>query len=124
MHGKILVYGTDPILLTTRRLKLEKAGYRVFATMEFLDAKLVLMNQQIDVLIVCQTLSDDERSGILETAQAMTPDVKCVIVRFDGRDVPVGDAEFVEGLEGPTTLLKAIGRILIRKALPQATASR
>ena len=38
---------------------------------------LVLLNQQIDVLLLCYSLHDDERRGILETAHAITEDVIC-----------------------------------------------
>jgi hypothetical protein len=116
MRPKILAYGNDPILLATRRLVLENAGYRVFTTLEFSDAILVLLNQQIDVLLLCHSLRDDERRGVLETARAITEDVKCVILHYDGLAVPVEDAEVVEGLEGPSTLLSAIGKLLTPKA--------
>jgi hypothetical protein len=116
MRPKILAYGTDPILLTTRRLVLENAGYRVFTSLEFSDAMLVLLNQQIDVLLLCHSLHDDERRGILETARAITPNVKCVILDYDGGAVPIKDAELVEGLEGPNTLLRAIGKLLTHNA--------
>jgi DNA-binding response OmpR family regulator len=116
MRPRILAYGNDPILLTTRRLVLEKARYRVFTSLEFSDAMLVLLNQQIDVLLLCHSLHDDERRGILETARAITQDVKCVILHYDGRAVPMEDAEVVEGLEGPNTLLRAIGKLLTHKA--------
>jgi hypothetical protein len=107
MRPKILAYGNDPILLTTRRLVLEKARYRVFTSPEFSDAMLVLLNQQINV---------DEPRGILETARAITQDVKCVILHYDAGAVPIEDAELVEGLEGPNTLLRAIGKLLTHKA--------
>jgi DNA-binding NtrC family response regulator len=119
MHGKILVYGNDPILVTTRRLILEKAGYHALATTEFSDAMLVLMNQEIDVLIVCQSLRDEERQGILETAHALKPDIKCVILRFYGHDVSGKDAEIIEGLEGPNALLMAVGKIIANQAVSQ-----
>jgi hypothetical protein len=46
MPSKILAYGNDPILLATRRLVLENAGYRVFTTLEVSDAMLVLLNHR------------------------------------------------------------------------------
>jgi DNA-binding response OmpR family regulator len=119
MHGKILVYGNDSTLATTRCLILEKAGYSALATTEFSDAMLVLMNQPIDVLIVCQSLRDEERQGILETAKALKPNIKCVILRFYGHDVSGKDAEIIEGLEGPDALLVAVGKIVANEAVSQ-----
>jgi CheY-like chemotaxis protein len=115
MHGKVLVYGNDPILLMTRRLILEKVGCRVLTTMEFADAMLILMNQQIDLLVVCHSLRDEERQGILETARALKPDIKTVILRFTrfrGRDISGEGAEFVDGLDGPASLLAAVDKVL------------
>jgi hypothetical protein len=51
------------ILLSTRRQILEKSGYRVFTTMEFADAMMVLLNQRISVLVLCHSLRYDERYG-------------------------------------------------------------
>jgi hypothetical protein len=70
MNGSILVYGNDEMLVTTRFLILEKAGYRVFTAQTFGNAMLVLMNHQIDIVVFCQSLKDEERRGILETARA------------------------------------------------------
>jgi hypothetical protein len=59
---------------------------------------LVLVNQQIDVLLLCQRLRDEERRGILETAHAITPETKCAIFGYDGREVAVnGEMIFAIG---------------------------
>ena len=70
MHGTILVYGNEPVLVTTRALILGKAGYKVFTAQAFGNAMLVLMHHQIDACVLCQSLTDEERRGILETARA------------------------------------------------------
>jgi hypothetical protein len=51
MHGSILVYGNDEILLMTRSLILGKAGYEVFTAQTFGNAMLVLMNQRLDMVL-------------------------------------------------------------------------
>jgi hypothetical protein len=61
MNEKILIYGNDEILNKTRGLILEKAGYAVLVSMNFEGAMLTLMSQQIDVLLLCQSLADEER---------------------------------------------------------------
>jgi hypothetical protein len=73
MHGTILIFGTDEMLVATRRMIFEQAGYTVFTADSLSNAALVLMNHQIDVLILCQTLSDDERRAVLETAHTLQP---------------------------------------------------
>jgi hypothetical protein len=115
MHGTILVFGKDEMLVGTRGLIFEKAGYTVFTAESLSNAALVLMNHQIDVLVLCQTLSDEERCAILETAHALQPETRCAVLSFDGREV-VTDVVFVHrGLNGPPALLAAIGQMLQEK---------
>jgi hypothetical protein len=101
MHGSILVYGNDEILVTTRCLILEKVGYRVFSAQTFGNAMLVLMNHQIDVVVLCQSLKDEERRGILETARALQPEIKCAVLDFEEREVKLNGVDLIQGLEGP-----------------------
>jgi hypothetical protein len=61
MHGAILVCGNEPVLVTTRGLRLEKAGYKVFTAQAFGNAMLVLMHHQIYACVMCQSLTDEER---------------------------------------------------------------
>jgi DNA-binding response OmpR family regulator len=123
MFGTILVYGNEELLVTTRHLILEKAGYEVFSATQFADAMLVLMNQQIDVLLLCQSLNDEELRGMSETACAVKPETKCAVLGFDGRDIALDGVEVLERLGGPPALLKAIGRILRDEASSQTNAS-
>jgi DNA-binding response OmpR family regulator len=78
IHGTILVYGNDEILVMTRGLILGNAEYEVFTAQTFGNAMLVLMNYQIDLVVLCQSLKDEERRGVLETARALQPEIKCV----------------------------------------------
>jgi DNA-binding response OmpR family regulator len=56
MSGIILVYGNEPMLVTTRGLILERAGYKVFTAQTFANAMLVLMHHPIDLCVLCQSL--------------------------------------------------------------------
>jgi hypothetical protein len=112
MHETILVYGNDQMLVLTRQLLLEKAGYRVFASTRFEFALLALVNERINVLLLCQTVGDEIRRRILETARAVKPEIKCVVFRFDGCQIEVDGKVAFETLDGPATFVKTIGRIL------------
>jgi DNA-binding response OmpR family regulator len=115
MQGTILVCGNDEMLVRTRGLILEKAGYQVFTALTFSNAMLVLMNQQIDIVVLCQSLTDEERHGILETSHALQPKTRCAALSFDGSEV-VTDGVFIHrGLNGPPALLAAIGQMLQEK---------
>jgi hypothetical protein len=119
MQGTILVYGNEEMLVTTRGLILEKAGYGVFTAHEFGNAMLVLMNHQIDVCVLCQSLTDEERRGILETAHALHPEIKCAVLDFEEREDPIEGVDLIRGLAGPSTLLNAVGKLLTQKAPTQ-----
>jgi DNA-binding NtrC family response regulator len=121
VHGTILVYGNDAMLVATRRLILSEAGYNVLTAAGFAEAMLILVNQPIDLLVLCQSLTDEERRGIFETAHSINPEIKTAVLRHEGVDLPLESGEIVEGLEGPASLLGAIGRILHRKATSQPT---
>ena len=42
MHGAILIYGNDPMLVKTRGLVLENVGYEVFSCTSFAGAMMTL----------------------------------------------------------------------------------
>src|ERR1700723_1494929 len=108
MQATILISGNDAMLLTTRRMIFEQAGYTVFTTGTLSNARLVLMNHQIDVLVLCQSLDDNDRANIL----MLQPEIKCASLSFDGLEVAIDDAETHRGLSGPPSLLAAIGQML------------
>jgi hypothetical protein len=115
MNGTILVYGNDEMLIVTRRMIFEKAGYTAFTANSLSNAALVLMNHQIDVLVLCQTLSDQERCAVLETAHTLQPEIKCAAMSFDGRDVVTDGVRIHRALNGPPALLAVIGQMLQEK---------
>lgn len=112
MPGKLLIYGNDSMLLTTRRLILEKVGYEVATVATFPDAMLLLLNQQLDLLILCQSLNQEERRGMLESAYAISPELKCAVLQFTGGHERIANEETLEGLRGPTNLIESIRRML------------
>ena len=119
MHGTILVYGNDEILVMTRCLILGKAGYEVFTAQTFGNAMLVLMNHQIDLCVLCQSLRDEERRGIFETAHALQPEAKCAVLDFGESEVAIEGVDLIRGVWGPSTLLIAVGRLLTQNAATQ-----
>jgi hypothetical protein len=70
------------------------------------------MNHQIDVLVLCQSRDDNDRANILRVAHLLQPEIKCASLSFDGRDGAINGAETHRGLNGPPSLLAAIGQML------------
>jgi hypothetical protein len=114
MFDSILVYGNDPLLLTTRRLVLEKAGFRVFTSMKYENTILMMLNQQLDLLILCQTLNTDECLGALAISRHVFPPMKTVIMSQTGECPPLvrSHEQVFQPLYGPETLLAVVRRML------------
>jgi DNA-binding response OmpR family regulator len=117
-HGTILVYGNEPVLVTTRGLVLEKAGYQVFTAQAFGNAMLVLMHHQIDACVLCQSLTDEERRGILETARALQSEIRCAVLDFAESEVAIEGVDLIRGLVGPSSLLNTVGKLLTQSLRP------
>jgi len=115
MQGAILVYGNDEMLVVTRSLILEKTGYRVFTAQTFSNAMLVLMNHKIDLCILCHSLKDEERRGIVETAHALQPETRCALIDLAECQVEIEGVDHIRGLAKPAILLEAVGKILTQK---------
>jgi hypothetical protein len=112
MNGTILVYGNEEMLVTTRQLILEKVGYEVFSATRFASALVALVNEPINVLLLCQSLSDEERRAILETARAIKPDIKTVVFGFDGLEIVADNEVAFTPRNGPATLVNTIDRLI------------
>jgi DNA-binding NtrC family response regulator len=115
MHGTILVYGNDEMLLSTRKIIFERAGYTVFTAASVPNAMLVLMNHEIDVLVLCQSVDDCERRSILETARTLQPKIKCVSLSLGGNDIAMDGVYNQHWSMNPPALLAAIGQMLLEK---------
>jgi DNA-binding NtrC family response regulator len=112
MQRTILIFGNHEMLLVTRSRIFEHVGYRVLTAQTFDNALLALMDHPIDVLVLCQSLNEEERRGILETAHALQPDVECAALTYNGRELELDGARVRQSPDGPTGLLLAIGKML------------
>ena len=113
-HETILVYGDEPMWVTTWDLLLEKAGYEVFSTTQFASALVALVNERINVLLLCQSFNEVERGSIIETARAIKPEIKSVIFECDGRELMLDGRATFENIDGSGTLVNSIGRIILQ----------
>jgi DNA-binding NtrC family response regulator len=123
MYGTILVYGNEVLLVKTRHLILEKAGYQVFSAMDFAGAANVLLNQPINLVLLCQSLSDTKRRDFLEKARAIKPDLKCAVFGDHGREVALEGTGVSEKVDGPCGLLKVTSKLLIERVASQTVVS-
>ena len=80
MTDKVVVYGNDPLLLLTRRLLLERAGFTVFTTSHFEEEIELMATQEPQLLILCQSLHAEETQTALMMAREVRPQMKTLLM--------------------------------------------
>jgi hypothetical protein len=83
VQSTILIYGKHPTLLRTRSLILEKDGFRVARTNNLADAIQQILTQEVALLILCQSLSNEERRRSILMANAVRPPMKILVMLPD-----------------------------------------
>ncbi|HEY4009815.1 MAG TPA: hypothetical protein VGM11_06665 [Acidobacteriaceae bacterium] len=109
MSSRILTFGHDPTLQRTRELLLHHDGFDVVTAANGLEAARVLEHQHFDLLILCHTIREQERSSFLSLFHASDHPAK-VLVLFTGTSPlvePGCDSVFCT-FDGPGTLLAAV----------------
>lgn len=116
MTTRLLAIGTDPVLLMTRGEVLKQEGYSVTTA-----HGLVLLTQpfdpfDFDLIILCHTLSEDERRTIAAFVRQQSPFTPIMAVspldaqRFDYADLTVAN-DPARMLEGIRQMLAATPRV-------------
>jgi hypothetical protein len=118
----ILVYGRDAELLETRRWVLERAGMKVITVTDLAQAENILLNEAIDLFILCHTLSPEEGDLCLMKAQILRPEMKKLVLTANTPLGSLGPHEpKVSAFGGPKSLLfeveKILGTLSNRRAL-------
>jgi CheY-like chemotaxis protein len=114
----ILSTGSDEVLLLTRTMLLERAGYRV-VTCFARDAlrKLREAKGEIAGAVLGQSINVEERIELAREMRQIAPDLAIVLVHLPGDrfDASICDA-VVETLSAPESLVRAVQRALKRRA--------
>jgi DNA-binding response OmpR family regulator len=82
----ILIFGHDEILLETRRLVLECAGFRVWTATKAAGAMQILVEEPIGLFVLCNSLSSEEHFTVLKTARTLRRDMKTLVLSLDCDD--------------------------------------
>ena len=69
------MYGLDPVLLDTRRMILEHAGFEVAMTQDSQDVQLRTASVSYDLLIVCHTVPQAEQRQLASMENSQRPHV-------------------------------------------------
>ncbi len=110
----ILMYGRDPQLIDTRRMVLERSGYKVLTTMNLAEIDRITAQSSLDLLILCYTLSMAECDRALASAHSQRPAIKSLVLVAGGSGC--SSAQQVDGvfdaMEGPARLISTVGRLV------------
>ena len=111
--ASILVYGRDAQLLETRRWVLEHAGMKVTTTTDLGEMESILVNEAIDLFILCHTLSPEEGDLCLMKAQALRPAMKKLVLTANTPLGSLGPREVrVSAFDGPKALVSGVEDLL------------
>jgi DNA-binding response OmpR family regulator len=113
----VLLYGHDEILLFTRRLIFEGAGYQVSVAQELPQVSQLLDREHIDLIVLCYSLTRTECAiaGLIAKNRAEVPTLLITEYRDKGsRDCEmreVADTLF-DSMLGPEALIRNVDAIL------------
>jgi CheY-like chemotaxis protein len=109
MTAEILIVGDDPALLETRADLLK--AWQVSTTTSG-HAVEKIRSKFYDLMIFCQTISDETAQTLINQARELNPTLKTLAIHISGQERDV-DAELYEiQLQNPGRLLSAVARLL------------
>lgn len=112
----LLIYGHDAMLLQTRRWLLEGECFRVLSVADLAEVRRLVADEQIDLFVLCHSLSPRESREALTTARAIRPDIKGLFITVDGSSyAEEPQAGVVSCFGGPKVLLTAVRELLARR---------
>jgi hypothetical protein len=79
-HISIVLYGRNLHLLDTRRRLLQEAGYQVWTAIQISGVFAIIIEERIEFLILCHTLSPEERAWAFAFANVQSPPIQCVLL--------------------------------------------
>lgn len=108
-QANILLSGRNADLLATRGQVLETAGYHVSTTLKAIEASSDLA--AVHLLIVCHTLSAEDRQQDLSTLAAKAPHARALCMTPHSDAIECGISP-VDSFQGPRELLRVVTSLL------------
>ncbi len=116
--ARILLCGLDEVLLATRRWILEGAGFRVCIATTPDEFGRFVLNQDLQLVLICYTMSKEACEAALATTHTLRPDVMTVVLteNLPGYSMDMR-GEITSTLEGPKALIATAKRYLSQRTL-------
>lgn len=105
----ILLFGHNARLLETRKMVLEPERHRVYMAVELSTAKRVLREKHVDLLILCHSLSMEERGRALTLPYRWPMMRSLVLTAGDGGCPDNLLTEVIDALDGPAKVGSTAG---------------
>lgn len=120
-HRRILSVELDPILLSTRTLLLQSAGYSVCAVASCQQALAELGAQFFDVLIISHTVPDSDQQILLEAAKKVRPLMPVLLLEssIGSQSEQLGPGIRSVDSHQPDKVLDTVGEMMVAKHAPQ-----
>jgi DNA-binding response OmpR family regulator len=109
MTAAILIVGDDPALLETRADLLKTWQVSTTTSKDVVEE---VRSKLYDVIIFCQTISDERAQTLIKQARELNPSVKALAIHVSGQERDV-DADLYEiQLQDPGRLLSVVARLM------------
>jgi DNA-binding response OmpR family regulator len=122
MRKRILSISYDTVLLHTRRMLLEEAGFEVVSASSFRQAFDLCRAGDFDLLIIGHSIPPSDKASMIAAARKSSG-APVLSIRNDTEPAVPGADYSVYGLEGPKVLLEAVNESL-HKAQERKQAER
>jgi hypothetical protein len=101
----VVIYGKHPVLLETRRLVIERAGYRAAKISAMVDVSSSVMGQ-VRVLVLCHTLAQEQQEEAIAIARQANPSLTAIVMTNYARIAVFPEySHTIYAFEGPEDLI-------------------
>ena len=115
---RILCIAYDVVVLRTREMLLEYAGFKVTTAVGFAEAMEHCQNAKFDLIVMGHPVPHKDMSALVGALRSMHCDAPVLSVRRH-YDPPLPEADFsVELDDGPLAFVAAVKSAVTRKARP------
>ena len=112
VHNRILLVSSDTRVLQTRKLMLG-AYFDVYPAARVHEAKRLLSERSFHLIILCYSLTPDDRKAILAAAQERSPAARVLTLSLRHETTQSGSSPSqLSADEGPMVLLRKSAEIL------------
>jgi hypothetical protein len=107
----VLCFGRDQMLLETRRMLLEQAGYTVLSTSIEIEVESALVNGDICLLVLCHSLLGADQEKICRFHRNMHSSAPILSLDVGKREPPENCGELFRADDGPAAFLALVRKL-------------